>query len=82
MTNGLTLPSMSNSYYGPSGFVLLGPGLVMASAASQPSFYNQATAAKAASSQPPMPTPQVALQGSVASATAGPLTPPAPLTLK
>ena len=88
-TNGLALPSTSNPYYGPSGLVLPGPGPVTASTASQPSFYNQATAAKAASSQPPTSTPQAAPQGGVASATAGPSTPPAqvpatpaPLTLE
>ena len=75
---------MLKPYYGPSGLILPSPKPVTASTASQPSFYNQATAAKAASSQPPTSTPQASPQGGVASATVGPLVPatPAPLTLK
>ena len=52
----------------------------MVSTAFQPSFYNQAseaTAAKAASSQPLTTTPQATPQGGVASTTASPSIPPA-----
>ena len=61
------IPSMSNSYYGPSGFVLPDPGPVTASTPSQPSFYNNQAGS---SSQPP--TPQTTLQA--ASAASGPST--------
>ncbi|KAH8991534.1 TBP-domain-containing protein [Lactarius akahatsu] len=88
--NGLALPSTANPYYGTSGLVLPGPGPVTAAApALQSSFYNnQATVAKAGSSQPAS-TPQAAPQSGATSATAGPSTPPAqvpatpaPLTLE
>ena len=75
--NGLALPSTSDPFYGPSALVLPGPGPVTASTSPQPAFYNQATAAMAASSQPLTSTPQATPQGGVTSASSGPSTPPA-----